>query len=219
MSTVPDGGPGRLALGRDPLGWAIAAAPLAASALTLMLALLGAEAATSVTSMLAIAATAALVVADRRRIAAAKTGDRPMPSAAWFLVPPAYLWKRATALGLTRRLFWANIGFGVAAFALGIAATVAVAARQVAANQLPACDDPAALEDVVALFTEMPEAKRAGIKGVGVGSPAELRLPSAQFEAPRMCTGSMLGSDTREYPLDYSFEWRQGQVIVRIELR
>ena len=142
-----------------------------------------------------------------------------MPSTVWFLLPPAYLWLRAAALGQTRRLFWANIGFGAAALVLGVTATVAVAARQVAANQLPACDDPGALKDVVALFTDMPAARVAGVKGVSVGRPAEIREAAASKDAPRVCAGSMLASDTHEYGLNYSFEWRQGEIIVRIELQ
>ena len=216
---MPDDTPAPLAEGRDPLGWAIAAAPLAASALTLSLALVIAEAATRFTSLLAIAATAALVVADKRRIAGSRCDKGPLPSTAWFLVPPVYLWKRASVLGFSRRLFWMNLVFVAAGLLLGILATVSIAGRQVEATQLPTCDDPAALNEVVAIFSDMPEARRAGVKGVSLGRPAEIRETAAPKGAPRFCTGSMLASDTHEYALDYSFEWRQGEIIVRIELQ
>ena len=57
------------------------------------------------------------------------------------------------------------------------------------------------------------------MKGVSVGEPAEVFPPAGRGGAPRVCIGRMLAADTSEYPLDYSSEWRQGQVIVHIEVR
>jgi len=113
------------------MAWALAALPLASAVLLAVLALLDVIDDMRALSALALLATAALVLADRRRLRRSGMASGGMPSAWWFLVPPVYLWRRAVALGRPKAPVW---GWGASTVLAGVIRVVVLA---VIATQSP----------------------------------------------------------------------------------
>lgn len=87
----------------EGLAWALAVSPLAVAVVLLALFLLGSVDDVRALTVLSLAASAALVIADRRSIVrSGRAAGGPPPSVRWFLVPPVYLWRRAACLGRSR---------------------------------------------------------------------------------------------------------------------
>lgn len=81
----------------EGLAWALAASPLAVAVVLLILFLLGVVDDVRALSVLSLATSAALVIADRKGLVrSGRAMDGPPPAVRWFLVPPVYLWRRAT---------------------------------------------------------------------------------------------------------------------------
>lgn len=105
----------------DVAAWALAVLPLAATVLAA--GALGID--LGVVSAAALAAAAALVVHDKRRLGAAGTVPlSALPSTWWFLFPPRYLDRRARLLDAPRVQFHASL----VCLALALVARAAIAA-------------------------------------------------------------------------------------------
>lgn len=208
----------------DTLAWALAAVPLLTAVLLLLLVVLDVIGDLRWLSALTLLVSLALVAADRRRLAAARPGVegiRKPPSAWWFLIPPAYLWRRAAWLGQSKASFWAWVASAALAFVLRIVAvviTAQVGAEPVAVARLPDCAGRDIAADVKAVFDSLPAARQAGVTAVSLGGQAETGQGPGPTPMVRYCSGNMLASDTVEYAVDYSFERRQDDVIVRLQL-
>jgi len=72
--------------------------------------------------------------------------------------------------------------------------------------------------DIKSVFDSLPAAQQAGVRAVSLGSQREVAQGPGSTPAERYCTGVMLASDTVEYAIDYSFERRQDEVIIRLQL-
>ncbi len=208
----------------DTLAWALAAVPLLAAVLLLVLAVLNVLEDLRWLSALTLLVSLLLVAADRRRLAAARLGvegaGRP-PSAWWFLVPPAYLWRRAAWLGRSKAPFWAWVASAALAFVLRIVAVVIAVqagAEPVVVARLPDCAGREVAADVKGLFDSLPAARQAGVKAVSLSGQTETGQGPGADPSVRYCSGNMLASDTVEYAVDFSFERRQDDVIVRLQL-
>lgn len=53
---------------------------------------------------------------------------------------------------------------------------------------------------------------------MSLGDQAETGQGPGPIPSVRYCSGNMLASDNAEYAVDYSFELRQDDVIVRLQL-
>ncbi len=204
--------------GMDGMAWALAAVPLASAVLLAVFALSDAVDAMRALSALALVASAALVLADRRRLQRSGMAGGGMPSAWWFLLPPVYLWRRAAALGRSKAPVW---GWGASTVLAGIVRVLvlAVIATQIAtAGRLPDCASRDMAADIKAVFDSLPAAQQAGVRAVSLGGQAEVGQGPGSTPAERYCTGVMLASDNVEYAIDYSFERRQDEVIIRLQL-
>lgn len=208
----------------DTLAWALAAVPLLAAVLLLLLAVLDVIEDLRWLSALTMLVSLALVAADRRRLAAARPsveGAGKPPSAWWFLVPPAYLWRRAAWLGRSKTSFWGWVASAALAFVLRLIAVVIAAqagAEPVAAARLPDCAGREVAADVRTVFDRLPVARQAGVTAVSLGGQTETGQGPGADPLARYCSGTMLASDTVEYAVDFSFERRQDDVIVRLQL-
>jgi len=204
--------------GRDGLAWALAALPLASAVLLAVLALLDVVDAMPALSALALLASAALVLADRQRLRRSGMASGGLPSAWWFLVPPVYLWRRAAALGQSKAPVW---GWGASTVLAGVTRVVVlavIATRIAAAERLPDCTSRDVVADIKAVFDSLPAAQQAGVKAVSLGTQSEVAQGPGSIPTERYCTGVMLASDTVEYAIDYSFERRQDEVIIRLQI-
>jgi len=160
----------------------------------------------------------ALVLADRQRLRRSGMASGGMPSAWWFLLPPVYLWRRAAALGRSKTPVW---GWGASTVLAGIVRVVVLAliATQIAtAERLPDCASRDMVADINAVFDSLPAAQQAGVKAVSLGTQREVAQGPGSTPAERYCTGVMLASDNVEYAIDYSFERRQDEVVIRLQL-
>ncbi len=101
--------------GRDGTAWALAALPLASAMLLAVLVLLDVADDMRSLSAVTLLASVAFVLADRQRLQRSGVAVSGMPPAWWSVVPLAYLWKRAAALGRPRTPFWAWLGSAAAA--------------------------------------------------------------------------------------------------------
>ncbi|MGI4941226.1 MAG: hypothetical protein ACRYHQ_11830 [Janthinobacterium lividum] len=208
----------------DKLAWALAAVPLLAAVLLLVLAVLDVIEDLRWLSALTLLVSLVLVATDRRRLAAARPGGKGTgkpPSAWWFLVPPAYLWRRAAWLGRSKASFWAWVASAALAFVLRVVALVITAqagAEPVAVARLPDCAGREIAADVRGVFDNLPAARQAGVTSVSLGGQAETGQGPGPTPSVRYCSGNMLASDNAEYAVDYSFELRQDDVIVRLQL-
>ncbi len=210
--------------GEDTLAWALAVSPVAATAILVLLLLVGFVFDLRWLSVLTLLAAAVLVVADKRRLVAwGRVAWGDLPATAWFLVPPVYLWKRATRLGRSKSHCWTWLTCAAVAFiaqtALMVAIATELADRRVAAQRLPDCASPTIVADVRGVFDSLPVVRQAGVKAVSLSEPEEVAQGPGSVPTARYCSGMMLASDTVEYAIDYSFERRQEQVIIRLQLR
>ena len=208
--------------GRDGMAWALAALPLASAVLLAVLVLLDVADDMRSLSAVTLLASVAFVLADRQRLQRSGVAVSGMPSAWWSLVPPAYLWKRAAALGRPRAPFWAWLGSAAAASVIRVAVLVALASQAVeeraAAGRLPDCADRGAVADLRGVFDGLPAARLAGVRAVSLGRQVEVAQGPGAVPTVRYCFGTMLATDNAEYAIDYSFERRQEDVIVRLQL-
>ena len=200
------------------MAWALAALPLASAVLLAVLVLVDAVDDMRALSALALLASAALVVTDRRRLQRSGLANGGVPSAWWFLVPPAYLWRRATALGRSKAPVWGWVASTVLAGMVRVVMLAVIATRIAAAERLPDCTSRDMVADIKAVFDSLPAAQQAGVKAVSLGSQREVAQGPGSTPAERYCTGTMLASDTVEYAIDYSFERRQDDVVIRLQL-
>ena len=208
--------------GGDGTAWALAALPLASAALLAVLVLLDVVEGMRALTALTLLASAALVLADRQRLRRSGVAAVSMPSAWWCLVPPVYLWRRAAALGGSKAPFWAWFASTAGASVIRVAVLVALASQaageHAAAVRLPGCADRAMAADVKAVFDSLPAARQDGVRAVSLGGQAEVGQGPGAVPKVRYCSGTMLASDTVEYAIDYSFERRQEDVIIRLQL-
>lgn len=208
--------------GGDGMPWALAALPLASATLLAVLVLLDVADSMRALTALTLFASAALVLADRQRLRRSGVAASGMPSPWWFLVPPIYLWRRAAALGGSRAPFWAWFASTAGAFVIRVAVLVALASQaageRAVAARLPGCADRAMAADVKTVFDDMPAAKQDGVRAVSLGGQAEVAQGPGAVPTVRYCSGTMLATDTVEYAIDYSFERRQEDVIIRLQL-
>ena len=72
--------------------------------------------------------------------------------------------------------------------------------------------------DVKAVFDSLPAARQDGVRAVSLGGQAEVGQGPGAVPLLRYCSGTMLATDTVEYAIDYSFERRQEDVIIRLQL-
>ena len=206
----------------DGMAWALAALPLASAALLAVLVLLDVADGMRALTALTLLASAALVLTDRQRLRRSRVAAGGMPSAWWFLVPPVYLWRRATALGGSKVPFWAWFASTAGASVIRVAVLVALASQaageRAAAGRLPGCADRDVVADIKGVFDSLPAARQDGVRAVSLGSQAEVGQGPGPVPTVRYCSGTMLASDTVEYAIDYSFERRQEDVIIRLQL-
>ena len=215
---------GRASEAGEGLAWALAASPLAVALLLMALFLLGVVDDARALSVLSLAASAALVVADRRGLTrSGRAADGALPSVWWFLVPPVYLWRRATCLGRSRAQAWAWAACAALAFAIRVAVLVAAASDLAGAREasmrLPGCADRDVAADVRGVFDDLPAARQDGVRAVSLGAQAEVGQGPGAVPLVRYCSGTMLATDDVEYDVDYSFERRREDVIVRLQIR
>ena len=208
--------------GGDGTAWALAALPLASAALLAVLVLLDVVEGMRALTALTLLASAALVLADRQRLRRSGVAAGGMPSAWWCLVPPVYLWRRATALGGSKAPFWAWFASTAGASVIRVAVLVALASQaageRAAATRLPDCADRAMAADVKGVFDSLPAARQDGVRAVSLGGQAEVAQGPGAVPTVRYCSGTMLATDTVEYAIAYSFERRQEDVIIRLQL-
>lgn len=208
--------------GGDGMAWALAALPLASAALLAVLVLLEVADDMRALSALTLLASAALVLADRQRLRRSGVAAGGMPSPWWFLVPPVYLWRRAAALGGSKAPFWAWFASTAGASVIRVAVLVALASQaaeeRAAAERLPDCADRGAVADLRGVFDGLPATRLAGVKAVSLGGQAEVAQGPGAVPTVRYCSGTMLATDDVEYAVDYSFERRQEDVIIRMQL-
>ena len=198
--------------------WGLTFLPLATAMGYGLAALLGF--ALEAVSLATLAGAAALVILDKRALAA--TGKLPRaaaPSTAWFLFPPGYLFRRAKRLGTSRAQAWIAVACLVLAFAARVAIVAALASYAIEADAvLPGCADRSAMADILGTFDEVPAVQAAGIHGVVLVAQREVGQGPGAKPTKRYCTGRVRASNTQEYDVQYDFELEQGQVIIRVEL-
>ena len=204
--------------GKDGMAWALAAVPLASAVLLAVPVLLGAVDAMRVLSEFAVVASAALVRADKRRLQRSGAATGGMPSAWWFLLPPVYLWRRAVALGRSKAPVWGWLGNSTLAGVIRVVVVAVIATQVATAERLPDCASRNMAADIRAVFDDLPAARQAGVRAVSLGGQAEVGQGPGSTPAERYCTGVMLASDSVEYAIDYSFERRQDDVVIRLQL-
>jgi len=208
--------------GRDGMAWALAALPLATAALLAALVLLDIADSMRALTALTLFATATFVLADRQRLRRFGVAAGGMPSAWWSLVPPVYLWRRAAALGGSKAPFWAWFASTAAASAVRVAVLAMIVSQateeRAAAERLPDCADRGAVADLRGVFDDLPAARLAGVKAVSLGGQAEVAQGPGPVPTVRYCSGAMLATDNVDYDVDFSFERRQEDVIVRLQI-
>ena len=212
----------RAPAGADGTAWALAALPLASAALLAVLVLLDVVEGMRALTGLTLLASAALVLADRQRVRRSGVATGGMPTAWWCLVPPVYLWRRAAALGGSKAPFWAWFASTAGAAVIRVAVLVALASQaageRAAVARLPDCADRAMAADIKGVFDGLPAARQDGVRAVSLGGQAEVGQGPGAVPTVRYCSGTMLATDTVEYAIDYSFERRQEDVIIRLQL-
>lgn len=212
----------------DSLAWVLAILPLAAMALRAMAGAL--EINLGVVSLTSLAGAAALVVADKRAMAGqGRLRHSALPSTAWFLIAPVYLFKRATVLRAPKTQFWVSLACMALAFAgeTASAARAALDARNAGSAEtttnavpaLPGCADKAYMPSVVNVFGDIAEVRNAGIRGVVVTRRIDRGVGQDEVPPVRVCSGTMAASDGQDYQITYGFEIIQDQVIVNVELQ
>ena len=85
--------------------------------------------------------------------------------------------------------------------------------------RLPDCADRDAAADVRGVFDNLPAARQDGVRAVSLGGQAEVGQGPGAVPLVRYCSGTMLATDDIEYDIDYSFERRREDVIVRLQIR
>jgi len=80
------------------------------------------------------------------------------------------------------------------------------------------CADRGAVADLRGVFDGLPAARLAGVRAVSLGGQVEVAQGPGAVPSVRHCSGTMLATDNVEYAIDYSFERRQEDVIVRLLL-
>jgi len=208
--------------GRDGMAWAIAILPLASAVLLAALVLLDVADGMRSLSALTLLASVAFVLADGQRLRRSGVAAGGTPSAWWSLLPPVYLWRRAAALGGSKAPFWAWFGSTAAASAVRVAVLAMIVSQateeRAAVGRLPDCADRGAVADLRAVFDDLPAARLAGVKAVSLGEQAEVAQGPGPVPTVRYCSGAMLATDNVDYDVDFSFERRQEDVIVRLQI-
>lgn len=99
-----------------------------------------------------------------------------------------------------------------------VAAASDLAAERAASVRLPDCADRDSAIDVRGVFDDLPAARQAGVRAVRLGGQAEVAQGPGAVPLVRYCSGTMLATDDVEYAVDYSFERRQEDIIVHLQL-
>ena len=214
--------PGRFALG-------MALTPFARLAVGVPLGLLGGGSGAALAIAARMTASFALAAADRRDLACA---GRPAPGIAWALLPEGYLLVRARRLGRTPGWFWLSLGCEAAAYVVGTILLALIMGRAPSPAPLPArpsaadpapvlpqCNDRSMVDDVLATFDDIAQAKAAGLRGISLTGQAEVGQGPGAVPQERVCDGVVEASNTGRYDVSYGFEIVQGRLIVRVALR
>ncbi len=126
------------------------------------------------------------------------------------------------ALGGSKAPFWAWLGIAAAASIVRVAVLAMIvsqaAEERAAAERLPDCADRGAVADLRAVFDDMPAARLAGVRAVSLGGQAEVAQGPGPVPTVRYCSGTMLATDDVDYAVDFSFERRQEDIIVRLQI-
>ncbi len=203
----------------DVFGWALAFTPLILPVLAFAFEFSGVVVLPSLLSVLVTTITAAIIIADKRVIAAeGRAVVGKFPSTLWFLFPPAYLWKRARAFSLPRLQVWVWIGCSVLSYFLLIAAMAVGVTNTAEAGMLPSCAAPAVTESLLDIFDDLPVMRTAGVRAVSVSRQAEV-VVGQRSPRTRDCTASILDQEDDEHGIDYTIEQRPDQVLVHLKLR
>jgi hypothetical protein len=150
-----------------------------------------------------------LVSRDWKVIGAAGLVTRgKQPSRWWCLLIPVYLWKRARYLQQSKACFWTWMA--------GLLVMIGVEAGLAAVQQtsLTSCQSQAGASDVINLVNTLQYMKTLNVKVISLSQQRE----TAATPTLRSCSGSLLGSDGKSYPLNYSFEKRADGVYVHVTL-
>ena len=152
-----------------------------------------------------------LVILDTKAID--RSGHRKArgrPAAWWLLLVPVYLWKRATYLGQRKVPFWAWIACCV----LGVVFQQPEVSDGMFMVALPQCSGAYASTEVDKVFSSIVTVKQAGIKA--------LRLDNGQQVAStpnnKSCTGTIVATDDRRYPVAYRFEKKGDTVYIHVRM-
>jgi len=206
--------------GRDVLSWALAVSPLAVTVFLAVLVLLDLTSAFRWIFVVSLVAFAALVIADKKRLLWLDVSSKGrLPATAWFLIPPAYLWRRATCLGRSRGQFWVWMACAVLAFIIRVAFLATLASSLSESGGLPGYASQDVVDDMMNLFDDLPVVRGGGLKGVSLSDWEEASQGSSGDPTQRRCTGMMLASNDREYAIVYTFEQREEQVIIHLQLQ
>lgn len=209
--------PGRFALG-------MALTPMARLVVGVPLALSGGGSGAALAIAARLVASLALAAADRRALSC--TGYSA-PGIMWALVPEGYLWVRARRLGRKPGWFWLALGCEAVAYVAGTILVAVILGRAPTAQTstaepdavLPYCADHSVIDDVLATFGDIPEAKAAGLRGIMLTGQSEVAQGPGAVPRERVCDGVIEASDTGRYDVSYGFEIIQGRLIVRVALR
>ena len=203
----------------DAPAWGLAFLPLATALLYILATLVGMS--MDVVSAAAFLASAALVVIDKRDLVrTGRMARSSLPSTAWFVISPVYLFKRARRLGALQSQFWVSIACLVLVFVVSIAITALAANRLADADPvLPGCADRTSIPDVVGAFDTVESVRNAGLHGVIVTEQTEISQGPGARPTTRLCSGTMQASNARDYDIRYEFEIVQGQVIITVGLQ
>ncbi len=68
------------------------------------------------------------------------------------------------------------------------------------------------------MFDDLPAARLAGVRAVSLGRQAEVAQGPGPVPTVRYCSGTMLAMDDVDYAVDFSFERRREDVIVRLQI-
>ena len=204
----------------DVLGWALAVSPLAVTVAMSLLVLLDLLSGFQWLGALSLLTSAVLVLADKVRLTRSGRSSKDyLPATAWFLVPPAYLWRRAICLGRPKIQFWIWMACAAGALVVRVTILELLVPGLAVTAELPRCASRDIVDDVRTVFENLPVVRQEGLKVVSLSDQQEAGQQSGDGLTVRRCTGTMLASDDNEYPVSYALEQRREEVIIHIRLR
>ena len=200
-----------------PYAWALALSPLLTVVVGVPLALAGLGPLAA--ALARLGAATALIILDRRALSRSDClPPDALPAVAWLLLPEVYLVKRARRLGRPLTQFWVMLAAEAATLALGVGLVGAAVQSQADAG-LPRCADRSSVDDVLAVFGDIPDVRAAGLHGIALLDQTEIAQGPGASPQERVCEGAVEASDTRRYGITYGFEIIQGRIVVRAYLK